>query len=64
MSASATTLTHTGHVHEPTDALPPIPEEGRACDVCPHAIGDHDATGLRFCRATRSAGTERGCVCR
>jgi len=33
------------------------------CDVCPHALADHDPIGLRFCRATRSAGAERGCVC-
>jgi hypothetical protein len=43
---------------------PQITDEGKGCDVCPHLVGDHDAIGLRFCRATRSTGVDRSCVCR
>jgi hypothetical protein len=35
-----------------------------ACDVCPHAMSDHDAIGLRFCRATLNGAITRGCICR
>jgi hypothetical protein len=45
-------------------ASPPVTDEDRGCDVCPHPVDDHDAIGLRFCRATRSSGVDRGCVCR
>ena len=37
---------------------------GPRCDVCPHPVPDHDAIGLRFCRATRNSRLDRGCVCR
>jgi hypothetical protein len=33
------------------------------CDVCRHAVVDHDPIALRFCRATKNAATVRGCVC-
>ena len=33
------------------------------CDVCPHAVDEHDAIGLRFCRATRNAALDRSCAC-
>jgi hypothetical protein len=33
------------------------------CEVCRHAVVDHDAIALRFCRATKNASTVRGCVC-
>jgi hypothetical protein len=35
-----------------------------ACEVCPHPVSQHDAIGLRFCRATKNAALDRGCVCR
>lgn len=35
-----------------------------AYDVCPHAMSDHDAIGLRFCRATLNGAITRGCICR
>jgi hypothetical protein len=41
----------------------PQPLDGAGCDVCRHAIVDHDAIALRFCRATQSAAIVRGCVC-
>jgi hypothetical protein len=47
-----------------SEAGSPVVEEDGRCDVCPHPVVDHDPIGLRFCRATRSAGSERGCVCR
>ncbi|MBM7808258.1 hypothetical protein JOD57_004095 [Geodermatophilus bullaregiensis] len=37
---------------------------GPACDACPHATSDHDAIGLRFCRATLTGAITRGCICR
>jgi hypothetical protein len=52
------------HPRGPVPATTPITDEDPACDVCPHPVADHDAIGLRFCRATRNAGTERGCACR
>jgi hypothetical protein len=56
-------------------ALPPVdslvdvrtPAESRdhpGCDVCLHPMSDHDAIGLRFCRATLAGAIPRGCVCR
>jgi hypothetical protein len=47
-----------------SEAGSPAVDEDVRCDVCPHPVVDHDLIGLRFCRATRSAGSERGCVCR
>jgi hypothetical protein len=39
-----------------------------ACAHCPHAVADHDAISLRFCRATGAATAvetaPRGCICR
>jgi hypothetical protein len=47
-----------------SEAGSPVTHEGGRCDVCPHPVVDHDPIGLRFCRATRSADSERGCACR
>jgi hypothetical protein len=41
----------------------PPPSATPGCDVCPHAVTQHDAIGLRFCRATRDSALDRGCVC-
>ena len=46
------------------DARAPEPVDVTACEACAHPIGDHDAIGLRFCRATLASAIERGCVCR
>ena len=35
-----------------------------ACPACPHPLEAHDPIGVRFCRATATAGLDRGCVCR
>jgi hypothetical protein len=44
------------------------PQAGAACPACPHAVADHDAISLRFCRAsgeaTAAGSTGRGCICR
>jgi hypothetical protein len=42
----------------------PATEHEPGCEVCPHPLADHDAIGLRFCRATSSGGLDRGCACR
>jgi hypothetical protein len=39
------------------------PANDPRCDVCPHAVADHDPIGLRFCRATAASALVRGCVC-
>jgi hypothetical protein len=64
MSASAPVAARIGRPQGPLTAIPPITDEDPRCDVCPHPVADHDAIGLRFCRATRNAGTDRGCACR
>ena len=45
----------------PLDDVSPV---GGACDVCPHPVAEHDALGLRFCRATLAGAFSRGCICR
>jgi hypothetical protein len=35
-----------------------------ACAVCAHHLADHDAIGLRYCRATQAQVLSRGCICR
>jgi hypothetical protein len=35
-----------------------------ACPACAHPLADHDAIGVRFCRATVAGAFERGCICR
>lgn len=36
-----------------------------ACSMCPHLWADHDALGVRFCTASRTAkAKDRGCICR
>jgi hypothetical protein len=64
MSATAPTLSRHALPPAPSTAPATTGDENRACDVCPHPVVDHDAIGLRFCRATRDAGTDRGCACR
>jgi hypothetical protein len=39
-------------------------DEVLACAVCEHQLADHDATALRYCRATQAQALSRGCVCR
>jgi hypothetical protein len=60
MPASASTDTRPEW--SPQVTLQPMGD--RRCGVCPHAVDHHDDIGLRFCRATRNSGIERGCVCR
>ena len=63
MSATAPAVARVGRPHGP-EATSQLMDEEPRCDVCPHPVADHDAIGLRFCRATRNAGTGRGCACR
>ena len=46
-----------------TDVAVPAPTEAASCAVCPHALADHDRISLRFCQASQSSATSRGCVC-
>jgi hypothetical protein len=62
MLASVSTPSATGQHERPRDSIPHAGSEPD-CDVCPHPVADHDAIGLRFCRATKNTGTVRGCVC-
>ena len=34
------------------------------CSVCSHPLADHDAIGLRYCRATQAHALPRHCICR
>ncbi len=39
-------------------------DDGSAqCDACEHELADHDAIGLRFCRATQEQALTRSCLC-
>jgi hypothetical protein len=49
---------------EPAPETAAPPEQTPACAACPHPLDEHDAIAMRFCRATASAGHDRGCVCR
>jgi hypothetical protein len=60
MSAAAPAL---ARPEAPAATISPLPDDGTRCDVCPHPVDDHDAIGLRFCRATRSTGADRACAC-
>jgi hypothetical protein len=62
MPVSASPATRTGPRTRPPEATPQSVNDP-ACTVCPHPVADHDAVGLRFCRATRDAAHVRGCVC-
>jgi len=63
MPASTTATSRTGQHERPPEATPRSVDDP-SCDVCPHAVADHDAIGLRFFRATRNGTVLRGCVCR
>ncbi|WP_081788688.1 RGCVC family protein [Candidatus Blastococcus massiliensis] len=41
----------------------PAPTPAARCGACPHPVADHDAIGLRYCRATVTSALDRGCVC-
>jgi hypothetical protein len=45
------------------DAPAPESRDVPGCEACPHPVDDHDAIGLRFCRATLASALDRGCVC-
>ena len=51
----------------PSVAALPTPLAAASCDVCPHALADHDRISLRFCRATQvqltGGAAAHGCVC-
>jgi hypothetical protein len=34
------------------------------CPMCSHRLTDHDAIGLRYCRATQAQALTRHCICR
>jgi hypothetical protein len=63
MPAPASTAPRTEQREWPPD---PTPQHGDdpTCDACPHPVADHDAIGLRFCRATLASAIDRGCACR
>jgi hypothetical protein len=63
MPASVSTASHTGQQERRPEVTPQSVDDPM-CDVCRHTVVDHDAIALRFCRATKSAATVRGCVCR
>jgi len=62
MSAPASTASRIGR-HERPEADTRRSSDDPRCDVCPHPAADHDAIGLRFCRATLAAAIDRGCAC-
>ena len=39
------------------------PTDVESCATCEHAVADHDAIALRFCRATLDGALTRGCIC-
>jgi len=41
------------------DAVDPNPR----CDVCAHALADHDAISTRYCQATQAQALSRACIC-
>jgi len=63
MQASLSTASRTAQQERPLAAMPQFADDPM-CDVCPHPVVDHDAIGLRFCRATMASDIARGCVCR
>ena len=63
MPASMSIASQSGQ-QEQRQEVAPQSMDNPLCDVCPHAVVDHDAIALRFCRATKNASTVRGCVCR
>jgi hypothetical protein len=63
MPASLSIASHAGQ-HERRVEVAPESIDNPLCDACRHAVVDHDAIALRFCRATKSASAARGCVCR
>ena len=42
----------------------PLPAAQTVCDVCPHPAAAHDAISRRYCDATLTGATTRGCICR
>lgn len=34
-----------------------------ACPSCRHPMADHDPIGRRYCLASATSGTARGCIC-
>jgi hypothetical protein len=38
-------------------------DDPAGCAVCRHRLADHDATGLRYCRATQAHAIPRHCIC-
>ena len=63
MTARAATNSPAERMHVVADSAPQ-PQSGAVCTACPHPVARHDAIGLRFCRATSTGTTTRGCVCR
>ncbi|MGY2084674.1 RGCVC family protein [Blastococcus sp. SYSU DS0539] len=39
------------------------PAAALSCTACPHPLAGHDRISLRFCEATRTHDSARGCVC-
>ncbi|WP_204261875.1 RGCVC family protein [Blastococcus saxobsidens] len=48
-------------------AVIPASSAEATCEVCPHALADHDRISLRFCQATQAqlagGAAAHGCVC-
>ncbi|MGY1639037.1 RGCVC family protein [Geodermatophilus sp. SYSU D00742] len=63
MPAPASTATRAERPEGPSEVSSRSADDP-GCDVCPHPVAGHDPIALRFCRATLTAGVDRGCVCR
>ncbi len=63
MPAPASTTERSDQRPQPLDAARPS-AAAPGCVACPHPVADHDAIGLRFCRATLDSALARGCICR
>ena len=63
MTASMSIASQSGQ-QTPQPEAAPQSIDNPLCEVCRHAVVDHDAIALRFCRATKNASAVRGCVCR
>jgi hypothetical protein len=35
----------------------------QVCPACAHDVSVHDATAIRYCRASQDRGLDRGCMC-